>query len=58
MKYGDRFYAKNGGETIKELLDAVDLEQNVQRRREVLKTATGQKRMRLETHLRCLPFIR
>ena len=45
-EYGNRFYAKMGAEAIKELLQNVDLEKEVTELREMLKTATGQKRTR------------
>lgn len=45
-EYGDRFYAKMGAEAVKELLEMVDVEQEVEELREILKTATGQKRTR------------
>ena len=45
-EYGDRFYAKMGAEAIKELLQAVDVQGEIDQLREELKTATGQKRTR------------
>ena len=45
-EYGNAFVAKMGAEGIKELLEAVDLEKDVAHLKEVLKTATGQKRTR------------
>lgn len=45
-EFGNRFYAKMGAEAIKELLAAVDLKKEVAELRELLKTATGQKRTR------------
>ena len=45
-EYGDRFYAKMGAEAVKELLEMVDVEKEVEELREILKTATGQKRTR------------
>ncbi|MGL5885878.1 MAG: DNA-directed RNA polymerase subunit beta', partial [Bombilactobacillus sp.] len=45
-EYGNAFVAKMGAEGIKELLEAVDLEKEVAHLKEVLKTATGQKRTR------------
>ncbi|MBG9984116.1 DNA-directed RNA polymerase subunit beta' [Aerococcaceae bacterium DSM 111022] len=45
-EYGNRFVAKMGAEAIKDLLEQVDLEGEVSELREVLKTATGQKRTR------------
>ena len=45
-EYGNAFVAKMGAEGIKELLEAVDLEKEVTHLKEVLKTATGQKRTR------------
>ena len=57
-EYGDRFYAKMGAEAIKELLDAVDLEAECAELKEVLKTATGQKRMRAIRRLDILDAFR
>lgn len=45
-EYGDRFYAKMGAEAIKELLQAVDVEAEINELREELKSSTGQKRSR------------
>ncbi|NVY96299.1 DNA-directed RNA polymerase subunit beta' [Lactobacillus sp. DCY120] len=45
-QYGKAFDAKMGAEGIKELLQAVDLEEEVSQLKDTLKTATGQKRTR------------
>ena len=45
-EFGNRFYAKMGAEAIQEMLAAVDLKKEVAELRELLKTATGQKRTR------------
>ncbi|UQS84014.1 DNA-directed RNA polymerase subunit beta' [Bombilactobacillus thymidiniphilus] len=45
-QYGDAFTAKMGAEGIKELLQAVDLDKEVTELKEILKSATGQKRTR------------
>lgn len=57
-EYGDRFYAKMGAEAIKELLEAVDIEKEVEELKEVLKTATGQKRTRAIRRLDILDAFR
>lgn len=46
QEYGNAFIAKMGAEGIKELLQAVDLNKEVEHLKEVLKSATGQKRTR------------
>ncbi|MBA1434208.1 DNA-directed RNA polymerase subunit beta' [Bombilactobacillus bombi] len=46
QEYGNSFVAKMGAEGIKELLEAVDLDKEVTQLKEVLKSATGQKRTR------------
>lgn len=45
-EFGNRFTAKMGAEAIKDLLEQVDVESEVTQLRELLKTATGQKRAR------------
>ena len=45
-EFGNRFVAKMGAEAIKDLLEQVNLEEEVAELREILKTATGQKRTR------------
>ncbi|MCT6826109.1 MAG: DNA-directed RNA polymerase subunit beta' [Bombilactobacillus mellifer] len=46
QQYGDAFEAKMGAEGVKELLQAVDLDKEVDQLKAVLKSATGQKRTR------------
>lgn len=46
QQYSDAFEAKMGAEGVKELLQAVDLDKEVDQLRTVLKSATGQKRTR------------
>ena len=46
QQYGDAFEAKMGAEGVKELLQAVDLDKEVDQLKAILKSATGQKRTR------------
>ena len=46
QQYGDAFEAKMGAEGVKELLQAVDLDKEVDQLKAFLKSATGQKRTR------------
>lgn len=53
-EYGNRFVAKMGAEAIRDLLEQVDLEAEVAELRDILKTATGQKRTRAVRRLEIL----
>jgi DNA-directed RNA polymerase subunit beta' len=51
-KYGNKFKAETGARGVRELLSRIDLSQMVSKLRRELKTATGQKRMKLIKRLR------
>ena len=53
-KYGNSFRVGMGAEAIKELLQAVDVDKEVEELRSELEGATGQKRIRLVKRLDCL----
>ena len=53
-EFGNRFVAKMGAEAIRDLLEQVDLEAEVAELRDILKTATGQKRTRAVRRLEIL----
>jgi DNA-directed RNA polymerase subunit beta' len=46
MKYGNNFRAAMGAEAVKELLDKIDVEEEVQELKKEIKEATGQRRKR------------
>ena len=53
-KYGNTFRVGMGAEAIKELLDAVDVETEIEEIRKDLENASGQKKIRLGKRLECL----
>ena len=53
-KYGNTFEVGMGAEAIKKLLQEVDVDAEIEKLREELKNATGQKRVRLVKRLDCL----
>ena len=53
-EFGNRFVAKMGAEAIRDLLEQVDHEAEVAELRDILKTATGQKRTRAVRRLEIL----
>lgn len=57
-EYGTRFHAEIGAEAIKELLERVDIEGEVQELRDLLKTVTGQRRVRAIRRLEILDAFR
>ncbi len=57
-QYGQEFNAAMGAEAVKQLLDAVDLDQECEELKEELKNATGQKRTRAIRRLDILEAFR
>ena len=56
--YGDLFRAGMGAEAIKELLQGINVEEECERLREELKTATGQKKTRIIKRLEVMESFR
>ncbi|MBR6584333.1 MAG: DNA-directed RNA polymerase subunit beta', partial [Firmicutes bacterium] len=57
-EYGSRFQAAMGAEAVKELLSQIDLEELSADLREKLKTATGQKKVRIVRRLEVVEALR
>ena len=57
-KYGNTFHVGMGAESIKELLEAIDLEKDSVELKAALKTATGQKRARIIKRLEVVEAFR
>ncbi|MEA4922864.1 MAG: DNA-directed RNA polymerase subunit beta' [Eubacteriaceae bacterium] len=57
-EYGDGFRAGIGAEAVRELLENIDLEQLSGELRETLKTATGQKKVKLVRRLEVIEALR
>ena len=57
-KWGDRFRVGMGAEAIKELLEAIDMEEESQRLKKELKDSTGQKRARIIKRLEVVEAFR
>ena len=55
-KFGNDFSVGMGAESIKELLEAIDLEKDSEELKTALKDATGQKRARIIKHRPDFPF--
>ena len=53
-KYGNTFKVGMGAEAIRELLEQVDLEKEIEELRKELENASGQKKIRLSKRLECL----
>lgn len=58
MEYGDRFNAKMGAEAIKELLENIDLDKELDQLKEELETATGQRLTRAIRRLEVVEAFR
>ena len=58
MKYGDYFSGGMGAEAVKELLSKIDLEEEAEKLREIIKTSTGQKRQRAVKRLKVVSAFR
>ena len=57
-QYGNRFSAGMGAEAVRKLLEDIDLDQLAEELREILQTATGQKKIRVVRRLEVVEALR